>query len=179
MKEILDKYKEICQVLFGDGIDDKLLIAKVYGKIYTSVNMLSSIFDSEKLILNDLYLILDIMRATIRHCTFVFPKTYDDDAATLTIAMLNLTRDVLESDTLKHVPIRELIDRDVVIELINVNLDTIIKLFNHDGPLDDSYLSEIGYNISDNTIIILYKALEKHMIHEHINIDISHRNDKT
>lgn len=179
MKEILDKYKEICQVLFIEDIDDEVLIAKVRRKIDNSINMLTSIFDSEKLIIDDLYTILGIMSSTIRHCLFMFPRTYDGDAATLTISMLNVIRDLFESDALESVPIRELVDKDVVIELVNDRLDAIIDLFNHDGPFDESYLNDIGYNLGRNTIDILYKALkEKHTIREHINIDISHRPDE-
>ena len=65
MKEILDKYKEICQVLFVEGIDDEVLIAKVHRKIDSSINILTSIFDSEQLIIDDLYTVLDIMSSTI------------------------------------------------------------------------------------------------------------------
>ncbi len=180
MKEILDKYKEICQVLFIEDIDDEVLIAKVRRKIDNSINMLTSIFDSEKLILDDLYTVLGIMSSTIRQCLYMFPRTYDGDAATLTISMLNVIRDLFESDALESVPIRELVDKDVVIELVNDRLDAIIDLFNHDGPFDESYLNDIGYNLGRNTINILYKALkEKHTIREHINIDISHRHDET
>lgn len=180
MKEILDKYKEICQALFIEGIDDEVLIAKTHRKIDNSINMLSSIFDSEKLILDDLYTVLDIMSSTIRHCLYMFPRTYDGDAATLTIAMLKAQRDLFENDVLEDVPIKELVDKDVVIELVNGRLDAIINMFNHDGPLDDSYLNDVGYNLGKNTIDILYKALkEKHTIREHINIDISHRHDET
>ena len=60
MKEILDKYKEICQVLFIEDTDDEVLIAKVHRKIDNSINTLASIFDSEKLIIDDLYTVLDI-----------------------------------------------------------------------------------------------------------------------
>lgn len=180
MKEILDKFKEICQVLFLEDNDDEVLIAKVHRKIDNSINTLVSIFDSEKLILDDLYTVLDIMSSTIRHCLYMFPRTYDGDAATLIIAMLKAQRDLFESDALEDVPIKELVDKDVVIELINGRLDAIIDLFNHDGPFDDSYLNEVGYNLGKNTIHILYKALkEKHTIREHINIDISHRHDET
>lgn len=180
MKEILDKYKEICQVLFIEDIDDEVLIAKVRRKIDNSINMLTSIFDSEKFIIDDLYTVLGIMSSTIRHCLYMFPRTYDGDAATLTISMLNVIRDLFESDALESVPIRELVDKDVVIELVNDRLDAIIDLFNHDGPFDESYLNDIGYNLGRNTIDILYKALkEKHTIREHINIDISHRPDET
>lgn len=180
MKEILDKYKEICQALFIEGIDDEVLIAKTHRKIDNSINMLTSIFDSEKLIIDDLYTVLDIMSSTIRHCLYMFPRTYDGDAATLTIALLKAQKDLFESDVLEDVPIKELVDKDVIIELVNGRLDAIIDLFNHDGPLDDSYLNEAGYNLGKNTIDILYKALkEKHTIREHINIDISHRHDET
>lgn len=180
MKEILDKYKEICQVLFIEDIDDEVLIAKVHRKIDNSINMLTSIFDSEKLILDDLYTVLDIMSSTIRHCLYMFPRTYDGDSATLTIVMLKAQRDLFESDALESVPIRELVDKDVVIEIVNDRLDAIIDLFNHDGPFDDSYLNDIGYNLGRNSVNILYKALkEKHTIREHINIDISHRHDET
>lgn len=178
MKEILDKYKEICQALFIEGIDDEVLIAKAHRKIDNSINMLTSIFDSEKLILDDLYTILDIMSSTIRHCLYMFPRTYD--AATLTIALLKAQKDLFESDVLESVPIRELVDKDVVIELVNDRLDAIIDLFNHDGPLDDSYLNEAGYNLGRQTVDILYKALKaKYTIREHINIDITHRHDET
>lgn len=177
MKEILDKYKEICQVLFIEDIDDEVLTTKARRKIDNSINMLTSIFDSEKLTLDDLYLILDIMRSTIRHCLYMFPRSYDGDAATLTIAMLNVMRYVFE-DSLESVPVKELMDKDVVIELVNGRLDAIIDLFNHDGPFDDSYLKDVGYNLGRQTVGILYKALkEKHTIREHINIDITHRND--
>ena len=180
MTEILDKYKEICQVLFMEDIDDEVLIAKVDRKIDNSINTLVSLFDSEKLIIDDLYTVLDIMSSTIRHCLYMFPRTYEGDAATLTIAMLKAQRDLFENDVLESVPIRELVDRDVVIELVHERLDAIINMFNHDGPLDDSYLNEVGYNLGKNTIDILYKALkEKHTIREHINIDISHRHDET
>lgn len=180
MKEILDKYKEICQVLFIEDIDDEVLIAKVRRKIDNSINILTSIFDSEKLIIDDLYTVLGIMSSTIRHCLYMFPRTYEGDAATLTISMLNVIRDLFESDSLESVPIRELMDKDVVIELVNDRLDAIIDLFNHDGPFDESYLNDIGYNLGRNTIDVLYKALkEKHTIREHINIDISHRHDET
>ena len=180
MKEILDKYKEICQVLFIEDTDDEVLIAKVHRKIDNSINMLISIFDSEKLIIDDLYTVLDIMSSTIRHCLYMFPRTYDGDAATLTIALLKAQKDLLDSDVLQDVPVKELVDKDVVIELVNGRLDAIIDLFNHDGPLDDSYLNDVGYNLGKNTIDILYKALkEKHTIREHINIDITHRNDET
>lgn len=94
--------------------------------------------------------------------------------------MLKAQKDLFENDVLESVPIRELVDRDVVIELVNERLDAIIDLFNHDGPLDVSYLNDVGYNLGKNTIDILYKALkEKHTIREHINIDITHRNDET
>lgn len=177
MKEILDKYKEICQVLFIEDIDDEVLTTKARRKIDNSINMLTSIFDSEKLTLDDLYLILDIMRSTIRHCLYMFPRSYDGDAATLTIAMLNVMRYVFE-DSLESVPVKELMDKDVVIELVNGRLDAIIDLFNHGGPFDDSYLKDVGCNIGRHTVNILYKALkEKHTIREHINIDITHRND--
>lgn len=180
MKEILDKYKEICQVLFLEGIDDEVLIAKARRKIDNSINMLSSIFDSEKLIIDDLYAVLDIMSSTIRHCLYVFPRTYDGDAATLTIAILKAQKDLFENDALESVPIGELMDKDVIIELVNGRLDAIIDLFNHDGPWDDSYLNNAGYNLGRQTVDILYKALkEKHTIREHINIDISHRHDET
>ena len=180
MKEILDKYKEICQALFIEGIDDEVLIAKTRRKIDDSINMLTSIFDSEKLILDDLYTVLDIMSSAIRHCLYMFPRTYDGDAATLTIALLKAQKDLFESDVLEDVPVKELVDKDVVIELVNGRLDAIISMFNHDGPLDDSYLNDIGYNLGRNTIDVLYKALkEKHTIREHINIDISHRPDET
>lgn len=180
MKEILDKYKEICQTLFIEDIDDEVLIAKVHRKIDNSINMLTSIFDSEKLILDDLYTVLDIMSSTIRHCLYMFEGTYEGDAATLAIALLKAQRDLFENDVLESVPIRELVDKDVVIELVNDRLDAIIDLFNHDGPFDESYLNDIGYNLGRNTINILYKALkEKHTIREHINIDISHRHDET
>lgn len=119
MKEILDKYKEICQTLFIEDIDDEVLIAKAYRKIDNSVNMLTSIFDSEKLILDDLYTVLDIMSSTIRHCLYMFPRTYEGDAATLAIALLKAQKDLFESDVLESVPIRELVDKDVVIELVN------------------------------------------------------------
>lgn len=176
MEEIINKYKEICQFLF----DDDVLRAKVHQKIDNSINMLTSIFDSEKLILEDLYNVLDTMSLTMRHCLFMFPRTYDSEAVVLTIAMLKAQRDLFENDSLQSVPIRKLIDKDVVIEIVNDRLDAIIDLFNHDGPLDDSYLNEVGYNLGKNTIDILYKALkEKHTIHEHINIDISHRNNET
>ena len=179
MKEILDKYKEICQVLFIEDTDDEVLIAKVHRKIDNSINTLASIFDSEKLIIDDLYTVLDIMSSTIRHCLYMFPRTYDGDAATLTIALLKAQKDLFENDVLEDVPVKELVDKDVVIELVNGRLDAIIDLFNHDG-LDDSYLNDVGYNLGKNTIDILYKALkEKHTIREHINIDISHRNDET
>lgn len=82
MKEILDKYKEICQVLFIEDIDDEVLKAKVHRKIDNSINTLASIFDSEKLIIDDLYTVLDIMSSTIRPCLYMFPRTYDGDAAT-------------------------------------------------------------------------------------------------
>lgn len=180
MKEILDKYKEICQVLFLEDIDDEVLIAKVHRKIDNSIITLASIFDSEKLIIDDLYTVLDIMSSTIRHCLYMFPRTYDGDAATLIIAMLKAQKDLFESDVLEDVPIKELVDKDVVIELVNGRLDAIIDLFNHDGPLDDSYLNEVGYTIGHQTAGTLYKALkEKHTIREHINIDITHRNDET
>ena len=180
MKEILDKYKEICQVLFLEDTDDEVLIAKVHRKIDNSINMLISIFDSEKLIIDDLYTVLDIMSSTIRHCLYMFPRTYDGDAATLTIALLKAQRDLFENDVLESVPIRELVDKDVVIELVNGRLDVIIDLFNHDGPFDDSYLNDIGFDLGHQTAGTLYKALkEKHTIREHINIDISHRNDET
>ena len=180
MKEILDKYKEICQVLFLEDTDDEVLIAKVHRKIDNSINMLISIFDSEKLIIDDLYTVLDIMSSTIRHCLYMFPRTYDGDAATLTIALLKAQRDLLENDVLESVPIRELVDKDVVIELVNGRLDVIIDLFNHDGPFDDSYLNDIGFDLGHQTAGTVYKALkEKHTIREHINIDISHRNDET
>lgn len=180
MKEIIDKYKEICQVLFIEDIDDEVLIAKVRRKIDNSINMLTNIFDSEKLIIDDLYTVLDIMSSTIRHCLYMFPRTYDGDAATLTIASLKAQKALFENDVLADVPIKELVDKDVVIELVNDRLDAIIDLFNHDGPLDDSYLNDVGYNLGKNTIDILYKALkEKHTIREHINIDISHRPDET
>lgn len=179
MKEILDKYKEICRALFIEDNDNEVLIAKVHRKIDITINTLESIFDSEKLILDDLYNVLDIMSSTIRHCLYMFPRTYDGDAATLTIALLKAQRDLFENDVLESVPIRELMDKDVVIELVHERLDAIIDLFNHDG-LDDSYLNEAGYNLGKNTIDILYKALkEKHTIREHINIDISHRHDET
>lgn len=179
MKEILDKYKEICQTLFIEDIDDEVLIAKVHRKIDNSINMLTSIFDSEKLILDDLYTVLDIMSSTIRHCLYMFPRTYEGDAATLAIALLKAQKDLFESDVLESVPIRELMDKDVVIELVSDRLDAIIDLFNHDGPFDDSYLNDIGYDLGRNSVDILYKALkEKHTIREHINIDISHRPDE-
>ena len=180
MKEILDKYKEICQALFIEDTDDEVLKAKVHRKIDNSINTLASIFDSEKLIIDDLYTVLDIMSSTIRHCLYMFPRTYDGDAATLTIALLKAQKDLFESDVLEDVPVKELVDKDVVIELVNGRLDAIIDLFNHDGPLDDSYLNDIGFDLGKNTIDILYKALkEKHTIREHINIDITHRNDET
>ena len=180
MKEILDKYKEICQVLFLEGIDDEVLIAKSHRKIDNSINMLTSIFDSEKLMLDDLYTVLDIMSSTIRHCLYMFPRTYEGDAVTLTIAILKAQRDLFESYALESVPVKELVDKDVVIELVNGRLDAIIDLFNHDGPLDDSYLNGVGYNLGRQTVDLLYKALkEKHTIREHINIDISHRSDET
>jgi hypothetical protein len=180
MKEILDKYKEICRVLFIEDIGDEVLIAKVHRKIDITIDTLESIFDSEKLILDDLYTVLDIMSSTIRHCLYMFPRTYDGDAATLIIAMLKAQRDLFESDVLESVPIKELVDKDVVIELVNDRLDAIIDLFNHDGPFDESYLNDIGYKLGRNTIDVLYKALkEKHTIREHINIDISHRPDET
>ena len=180
MTEILDKYKEICQVLSIEDTDDEVLIAKFHRKIDNSINMLTSIFDSEKLIIDDLYAVLDIMSLTIRHCLYMFPRTYEGDTATLTIALLKAQRDLFENDVLESVPIRELMDKDVVIELVNGRLDAIIDLFNHDGPFDDSYLNEAGYNLGKSTIDILYKALkEKHTIREHINIDISHRHDET
>lgn len=180
MKEILDKYKEICQVLFIEDTDDEVLIAKVHRKIDNSIITLASIFDSEKLIIDDLYTVLDIMSSTIRHCLYMFPRTYEGDAATLTIALLKAQKDLFESDVLEDVPVKELVDKDVVIELVNGRLDAIIDLFNHDGPLDDSYLNDIGFDLGKNTIDILYKALkEKHTIREHINIDITHRNDET
>jgi hypothetical protein len=180
MKEILDKYKEICQVLFLEGIDDEVLIAKVHRKIDGSINILESIFDSEKLILEDLYNVLDIMSSTIRHCLYMFPRTYDGDAATLTIALLKAQKDLFENDVLESVPVKELVDKDVVIELVNDRLDAIIDLFNHDGPLDDSYLNDVGFDLGHRTASALYKALkEKHTIREHINIDISHRPDET
>jgi hypothetical protein len=110
----------------------------------------------------------------------MFPQTYDGDAATLTIAMLKAQKDLFENDVLESVPIGELMDKDAIIELVNDRLDAIINMFNHDGPLDDSYLNDVGYNLGKNTIDILYKALkEKHTIREHINIDISHRPDET
>lgn len=180
MKEILDKFKEICQVLFIEDIGDEVLIAKARRKIDNSINMLSSIFDSEKLIIDDLYTVLDIMSSTIRHCLYMFPRTYDGDAATLTIAILKAQKDLFENDALESVPIGELMDKDVIIELVNGRLDAIIDLFNHDGPWDDSYLNNDGYNLGRQTVDILYKALkEKHTIREHINIDISHRHDET
>lgn len=180
MKEILDKFKEICQVLFIEDIGDEVLIAKVHRKIDSTINTLESIFDSEKLIIDDLYAVLDIMSSTIRHCLYMFPRTYDGDAATLTIASLKAQKDLFENDVLESVPVKELVDKDVVIELVNGRLDAIINMFNHDGPLDDSYLNDVGYNLGKNTIDILYKALkEKHTIREHTNIDISHRNDET
>lgn len=179
MKEILDKYKEICQVLFVEGIDDEVLIAKVHRKIDSSINMLTSIFDSEQLIIDDLYTVLDIMSSTMRHCLYMFPRTYEGDPVTLTIAILKAQRDLFENDVLESVPVKELVDKDVVIELVNGRLDAIIDLFNHDGPLDDSYLNGVGYNLGRQTVDILYKALkEKHTIREHINIDISHRHDE-
>jgi len=165
MKEILDKFKEICQVLFLEDIDDEVLIAKVHRKIDITIDTLESIFDSEKLILEDLYNVLDIMSSTIRHCLYMFPRTYEGDAATLIIRMLKAQRGLFENDVLESVPVEELMDKDVVIELVNGRLDAIIDLFNHDGPFDDSYLYEVGYNLGKNTIDILYKALkEKHTI---------------
>lgn len=151
MKEILDKYKEICQVLFIEDTDDEVLIAKVHRKIDNSINTVVSIFDSEKLIIDDLYTVLDIMSSTIRHCLYMFPRTYDGDAATLTIALLKAQKDLFESDVLEDVPVKELVDKDVVIELVNGRLDAIIDLFNHDGPLDDSYLNDVGYNLGKNS----------------------------
>jgi len=125
MKEILDKYKEICQALFIEGIDDEVLIAKVHRKIDDSINMLTSIFDSEKLILDDLYTVLDIMSSTIRHCLYMFPRTYDGDAATLIIAMLKAQRDLFENDVLEDVPIKELVD------LYNHGINIIRDSVNH------------------------------------------------
>ena len=179
--EIMDKYKDICQFLFLESNDDDVLRGKAYVKIANSAYTLSHmIFNAEDLLLDDLYIILDMMTSTMKHCIRMFPRTYDRSAVVLTIAILNVTRDLFENESLQSVPIRELMDKDVVIELVNDRLDTIIDLFNHDGPLDDSYLNEVGYNLGKNTIDILYKALkEKHTIHEHINIDISHRHDET
>ena len=109
----------------------------------------------------------------------MFPRTYEAAPATLTIAILKAQRDLFENDVLESVPVKELVDKDVVIELVNGRLDAIIDLFNHDGPLDDSYLNGVGYNLGRQTVDILYKALkEKHTIREHINIDISHRHDE-
>lgn len=180
MKEILDKYKEICQVLFIEDNNDDVLVAKVHRKIDITIDTLESIFDSEKLFLEDLYNVLDIMSSTIRHCLFMFPRSYDGDAATLTIAVLKTQRKLFESDELESVPVSELMDKDVVIELVNGRLDAIIDLFNQDGPFNDSYLKDVGYNLGRQTVGILYKAMkEKHTIHEHINIDIAHRNDET
>lgn len=179
MKEILDKYKEICQVLFiedNEDVDD-VLIAKVHRKIDDSINMLTSIFDSEELIIDDLYTVLDTMSLTMRHCLFMFPRTYDGNAVTLTIAMLKAQRGLFENDVLESVPVRELVDKNVVIELVNDRLDAIISMFNHDGPWDESYLNYVGYSLGKNTVHILYKAMEaKYTIREHINIDITHRN---
>jgi hypothetical protein len=180
MKEILDKYKEICQALFLEGVDDEVLIAKTHRKIDNSISMLASFFESNTLILEDLYNVLDIMSSTIRHCLYMFPRTYDGDAAALTIAMLKAQKDLFESDILESVPVKELVDKDVVIELVNDRLDAIISMFNHDGPLDDSYLNDVGFDLGHRTAGTLYKALkEKHTIREHINIDISHRHDET
>lgn len=177
MKEILDKYKEICQVLFIEDNDDDVLVARVHRKIDDSINMLTSIFDSEELIIDDLYTVLDTMSLTMRHCLYMFPRTYDGNAVTLTIAMLKSQRDLFENDVLESVPVRELVDKDVVIELVNGRLDAIIDLFNHDEPWDVTYLNEVGYNLGKNTIDILYKAMKaKYTIREHINIDITHRN---
>lgn len=180
MKEILDKYKEICQVLFIEDNNDDVLVAKVNRKMDDSINMLTSIFDSEKLFLEDLYNVLDTMSSTMRHCLFMFPRTYDGNAVTLTIAMLKAQRDLFESDELESVPVKELVDKNVVIELINDRLDAIISMFNHDGPWDDSYLKDVGFNLGHRTAAILYKAMKaKHTIREHINIDITHRHDET
>ena len=49
----------------------------------------------------------------------MFPRTYEGDAATLAIALLKAQKDLFESDVLESVPIRELVDKDVVIELVN------------------------------------------------------------
>lgn len=174
--EILKKYREICQFLFIEDETNEVLKVKIMRKLDTAINIIEDIFGLEKLVLDDLYTVLDIMASNIRYCLCISTNSFDSDAATLAISMLKAMRELFENDSLQSVPIKELVDKDAIIELVNDRLDAIINIFNHEGPFDETYLSNIGYTLGRNTIDILYKSLkERHTIHT--SIDISHKQE--
>ena len=112
LMEILKKYRDICLVLFIEDEINEVLKAKIMRKLDNALNIIEDIFSLDKLILDDLYTILDIMSSNIRYCLCMEPNSYDSDAATLTIALLKATRDILENDSLQSVPVKELVDKN-------------------------------------------------------------------
>lgn len=173
--DILNKYREIAYVLFVEDETNPVNCEKIKRRIEVSIKLIECVLeDTPTCDVHDLYEILDTMSTTLRHCLYQKPRSYDHDAATMVISMLNATKEIF--DTEEMISMKALVDKEAMMEILDQRMDCIIELFNHEGPFDDQFMTDLGYKLGTSLVEILSKSFkERHTIRE--SIDISHRRE--